>query len=76
MKSIKLDGNFDLSNKVSPKIDQKIISLIGQSIYAQDDVKEVVVKVGFKDGTAVIYTRDEEDDEFEEFKKSKVRGEK
>ncbi|MDO8563664.1 MAG: hypothetical protein Q7R87_01510 [Nanoarchaeota archaeon] len=59
-----------------PRMDQSIISKIGQGMYHCDGVKEVEMRVKFKNGTTLVYQRGEEEDEMEDFRinRSKDNG--
>jgi hypothetical protein len=46
-----------------PKLDQKLISNIGNVIYSHNKTKDVYIKVGFKDGSVIAFHKDEEEDE-------------
>jgi len=54
-------------------IDQKMIARIGSAIYGNERVKDVIIKVGFKDGSVVAFQRDEEEDEDELEKEKRKR---
>ncbi len=46
------------------KVDRKLISGFGQTVYHASDVKSVFIRVDFNDGSSMSYSRDEDDDEF------------
>ncbi len=46
------------------KVDRKLITGFGQTIYHASDVKSVFIRVDFIDGSSISYSRDEDDDEF------------
>jgi len=58
MKTIKL-------TKEHHKIDRDLIKSFGEIVYACEDVKSVLVKISFRDGSNVGFKRCEEEDEFE-----------
>ena len=47
------------------KINRKHISKFGETIYYNQDVKSVFIKVCFKDGSSISFDRDEDEDEWE-----------
>jgi len=47
------------------KVKREVISKFGESIYHCEEVKSVVVRVEFKDGSSIGFERDEDDDEVE-----------
>ena len=55
-------------NKKSPmsKIDRKTIGMLGDSIYSLSDVRGVLIKVAFDDGTKMIYHKRTDYEEMEE----------
>jgi hypothetical protein len=55
------------------KLDQKLISKLGNAIYSHNKTKDIYIKVGFKDGSVVAFHRDEEDDE-NEMERTKRKG--
>ena len=59
MKIVKLE-------KEDSKISRKIISRFGESIYGCGDVKSVLIKIYFKDGSTIGFKRDEEEDEIKD----------
>ena len=59
MKIVKLE-------KEDSKISRKVISQFGESIYGCQDVKSVLIKIYFKDGSRPGFRRDEEEDEIKE----------
>ncbi len=54
-----------VSDKES-KIKRKIISKFGETLYLDKEVKGVLIRVDFKDGSSISYRRDEDDDDFED----------
>lgn len=57
-----------------PRMDQQMLSKIGQGIYLCDGVKDVEMRIRFKNGTSLIYQRGEEEDEIEDFRKNRLEG--
>jgi hypothetical protein len=58
MKIIKLDP-------VTSKVNRKLISTFGNSVYSCENVRTVFMKVNFKDGSAISFRRDEDEDRFQ-----------
>ena len=54
------------TNTKNSKIDRKLITGFGQTVYHASDVKSVFIRVEFNDGSSISYNRDQDDDEFEE----------
>jgi hypothetical protein len=48
------------------EITRELISSFGNRIYQNDEIRKVLVRVFFKDGSELGFNRDEEEDEFEE----------
>ncbi len=57
-----------------PRLDQQMISKIGQGMYHCYGVKEVEMRIKFKNGTTLAYQRGEEEDEIEDFRKSREKA--
>lgn len=51
------------------KLDHCAIAKLGKTIYQRDEVKDVTIKVGFKNGTDIAFHRCEEEDEHENRKR-------
>ena len=47
------------------KINRDVISRVGETLYHDPHVEEVIIKVGFKDGSAISFRREEDEDYFE-----------
>lgn len=73
MKIIELEKETVKTGRKSKKfkLDQNIVSKIGRFIYSQEEVNSVTIKVGFKNRTSVVFHRCEEDDDYEDFKRSR-----
>jgi len=52
--------------KEDSKISRKVISQFGESVYSCPDVKSVLIKIHFKDGSTLGFRRDEEEDEIKD----------
>ena len=46
-------------------IDQRMISALGNNIYTKEGVCNVLIKIGFEDGSAIGFKKCEEEDNFE-----------
>jgi hypothetical protein len=52
--------------KEDSKISRKVISQFGESVYGCTDVKSVLIKIHFKDGSTLGFKRDEEEDDIKD----------
>ncbi len=52
--------------KEDSKISRKVISQFGESVYSCQDVKSVLIKINFKDGSTIGFRRDEEEDDIKD----------
>jgi len=52
--------------KEDSKISRKMISQFGETVYGCPDVKSVLIKINFKDGSTVGFRRDEDEDEIKD----------
>ena len=53
------------------KVSRELITKFGESIYQNDEIRAISVKVEFKDGSAISFSRDEDEDDFlQEIKES------
>lgn len=52
--------------KEDPRISRKMISQFGASIYNYPEVRSILIKVNFKDGSTLGFKRDEDDDEIKD----------
>lgn len=59
MKIVKLE-------KEDSKISRKVISQFGENVYSCPDVKSVLIKINFKDGSTLGFRRDEYEDEIKD----------
>jgi hypothetical protein len=53
--------------KVNPeesRLSREAISRVGEAIYMDSQVEEVIMKVKFKDGSAISFVKDEGEDDF------------
>lgn len=50
-------------------VTRQFIAKFGEIIYQNKDVRAIAIKVEFKDGSAISFKRDEDEDDFEMFKK-------
>ena len=57
-----------LGNKKS-KVNRKMLTSFGRSVYHDEGVQSIAIRVNFKDGTSVIFKRDERDDYLEQWEK-------
>jgi hypothetical protein len=55
-----------------PRISHKLIEKVGQALYHMDAVKRVRMEVVLKSGSILSYVRNEDEDEFEEFKRKRL----
>ena len=62
MKTLKID-------KEDSKVNRQLITKFGQTIYEQDEVRAVSIKVSFKDGSSIAYKRAEDQDLMEKMEK-------
>jgi len=62
MKIIKIE-------KFDSKVSRKLVSNFGKSIYSYPEVKSVFIKIKFKDGSSIGFSKDEDEDSFDEFLK-------
>jgi len=53
--------------KKRTRITNHIISRIGETLYHDEGVRSIQIKISFKDGSVAGYRRVEDDDDFEEF---------
>jgi hypothetical protein len=58
-----------------PRLDQKTIAKIGNTLYHVDDVRSISIKVRYKNGTATTFNRSEDEDRFERIKEKMDRDE-
>ena len=66
MKTINIDKNKCV-------LERKTISRMGEIIYQMEDVCGVKIKVDFKDGSKVIFEKDEEEDTINEHMKKRMK---
>lgn len=59
MKIIKIE-------KGDSKVTRKLITKFGESVYHDDNIRGVMIKVFFKDGSSIGFRRDEDEDTLEE----------
>lgn len=52
--------------KEDSKMSRKVISQFGESVYSCPDVKSVLIKINFKDGSTIGFRRDEDEDEIKD----------
>ena len=52
--------------KEDSKINRKMVSQFGESIYSCPEVKSVLIKINFKDGSNIGFKRDEVEDEIKD----------
>ena len=62
MKTLKID-------KEDSKVNRQLITKFGQTIYEQDEVRAVSIRVNFKDGSSIAYKRAEDQDLMEKMEK-------
>jgi len=70
MKIIKLKEG-DVESKVSVGL----ISKFGQALYSCPEVKAVILRVDFKDGSTICFERDEDDDDLERITRRRMEDE-
>ena len=58
MKTLKL-------GKEESGVNRKLISRFGEAVYHDPEVQAIFIKVHFKDGTSISFTRNEDEDEIE-----------
>jgi len=51
------------------KVNHILIEKVGKTLYHIDGVKNVKIQVGMNSGSIISYSRSENDDEFEDYKK-------
>ena len=70
MKTLKLEMEQPRLGRKPKKmrVDQRIIAKLGNAIYHVDDVQGVSIKVKYKNGTATVFSRSEDDDRADRIK--------
>jgi hypothetical protein len=54
-----------LKKAVKSKVTRRFVSRVGETIYHSPDVRAIFIKVDFKDGSAISFRRDEDEDTFD-----------
>jgi hypothetical protein len=58
---------FKVEKTKKSKVTRKIVTNFGEAIYQCPEIRSVVIKVNFKDGSSIAFNRDEDEDDFKSF---------
>ncbi|MEM0465891.1 MAG: hypothetical protein QXW97_04305 [Candidatus Pacearchaeota archaeon] len=62
-----------LKKEVKSKVSRRFVSKVGEAIYHSPDVRAIFIKVDFKDGSAISFRRDEDEDTFDSIIEDEMR---